>query len=230
MSADRVLEIRRLGLRPYREVWDLQKKLQAELIAGAGRDTLILCRHPAVITLGRSAKSENVLASAEELSRGGVERFEIERGGDVTFHGPGQLVAYPIVNLNFKKRDVGWYMRSLEEMLIRLLARYAVKGQRIDGKTGVWVESCDGAAKKIASIGVRISRWCTMHGAALNVEPDVPGFSLINPCGFNSSEMTSMAECLKDGSLPKEFRLVELEDVLVQYFVEVFDFPVFHTV
>jgi len=182
-----------LGLRPYREVWELQKSLQQALIDNDGEEMLILCEHQPVITMGKSAKKENILCSSEELAAKGVEVFEIERGGDVTYHGPGQLVGYPILDLNRHRRDVHWYMRGLEEVLINALAKFDINGRRLDGKTGVWVrDNGDSRYMKIASMGVRLSRWVTLHGFALNVGDCSFGFNLINTCGFRSDEMTWM--------------------------------------
>lgn len=183
----RILE---LGLKPYREVWELQKKLQAELIAGTGEQFLIICEHNPVITLGTSAEASNVLVREDELKARGIDVIKIERGGDVTYHGPGQLVAYPILNLNYYRRDVDWYLRQLEQIIIDTMSDCGVTGIRIAGKTGVWTSP----TKKIASIGVRLSRWCTMHGLALNIRNCSDGFNLINPCGFRDIEMTSLEQ------------------------------------
>jgi lipoyl(octanoyl) transferase len=180
-----------IGLKPYREVWDLQKNLQSELISGTGKQTVILCEHPAVITLGTSADTGNVLAKEETLKKRGVEVVRIERGGDVTYHGPGQLVVYPILNLNNYRRDVDWYLRLLEGVIIETMAEFGVSGIRIPGKTGVWTSPTD----KIASIGVRFSRWCSMHGLALNVTNTEDGFDLINPCGFKDIKISSLRSC-----------------------------------
>jgi lipoyl(octanoyl) transferase len=177
-----------LGLKPYREVWDLQKKLQSELIAGTGSQKIIICEHPPVITLGTSADAGNILAKEEQLKARGIELIKIERGGDVTYHGPGQLVAYPILNLNNYKRDVDWFLRLLEEIIINTMQDFGIKGVRIPGKTGVWTSP----NRKIASIGVRLSRWCSMHGLALNVTNTQDGFNLINPCGLTGIEMSSL--------------------------------------
>lgn len=224
-SAETGIHVVNLGLRPYRDVWDLQKKLQAELISGAGRDTLILCEHPPTITLGRSTEPDSLLCSAWELKERGVELYDIERGGDATFHGPGQLVGYPIIDLSRHKKDVAWYMRSLEEVVIRTLKDYGIQGVRIDGKTGVWTLSTENdkgngsRARKIASMGIRISRWCTLHGFSLNVRPCTEGFSLIHPCGFRDISMTSMTE-----ERLFEVDLAEVEKSIVGNFTEVFGY------
>lgn len=194
-----------LGLCPYQEAWTLQKELQRKLLDGTGHDTLIFCEHTPTITIGRSAKPDNVLLSKEELKKKGVELFEIERGGDVTYHGPGQLVAYPILDLKRKRRDVGWYLRTLELIIINTLKDLSVESFTICGLTGVWtngVKNYNNVAltpdhqerAKIASIGVRISRWCTLHGLSLNIKDCSDGFGLINPCGFKDIQITSVEE------------------------------------
>jgi lipoate-protein ligase B len=154
--------------------------------ADAVPDTLILVEHPEVITLGRSARPENILAPD------GIPVVEVERGGDVTYHGPGQLVAYPIFRLAEDERDLHRLMRNIEETLIRTLAAFGVGGRRIPGSTGVWTGP-DGSPRKLASIGVAVRRWVTMHGLALNVTTDLERFGAIKPCGFDASVMTSMA-------------------------------------
>lgn len=185
-----------LGLRPYEEVWQLQKELQRDLIQQKSGETLILCEHPPTITLGTGASPENIIAPLSKLESLGVKVVKTERGGDVTYHGPGQLVAYPILDLNLHKRDVHWYMRMLEESIIMTLADFGLSSQRIAGRTGVW--TCpQGSGKnpsKIAALGVRISRWCTMHGVSLNVLKCNEGFELIYPCGFRDIEISSMQQ------------------------------------
>jgi lipoate-protein ligase B len=175
-----------LGTRAFADVW----KMQLELVAARQRDeipdTLILVEHPDVITLGRGAKRENVLRPD------GIPIFEIERGGDVTYHGPGQLVGYPIFQLREGERDLHRYLRGMEEALIRAAADLGVTGGRRDGWTGVWVG--DG---KLASIGVAVKRgWVTLHGFALNVSTDLSRFAAINPCGLDAAVMTSLSRCL----------------------------------
>jgi len=185
----RELWIVSLGLTPYEEVLDLQRTLAAERISGAiPEDILLLVEHPPVVTLGRSAKSRNLSSSPEYLASRGVELFEVERGGDVTFHGPGQLVGYPIIDLKRHKLDLHWYLRQVEEALIRTLAAYSIPGERNPGFTGVWT-----SGRKIASIGVHARDWVTWHGFALNVTTDLSYFDLIIPCGIDGVTMTSIA-------------------------------------
>lgn len=198
MQAEKqTIEIIDLGLKPYAEVWELQKTLQRKLIDGVGRQSLVICEHPNIITLGTKANRENILIDPEQLKKLGIEVVQTERGGDVTCHSPGQIVLYPILDLSLHKRDVNWYMRSLEEVIILTLADYNIIGQRISGKTGVWIETSTDVFQKIASIGVRISRWVTMHGLALNVKDSLAIFRHINPCGYKDISMTEMQELSK---------------------------------
>ncbi|MDP9178666.1 MAG: lipoyl(octanoyl) transferase LipB [Gemmatimonadota bacterium] len=188
-SDGRELWIVSLGLMPYEEALDLQRTLAGERISGAIReDILLLVEHPPVVTLGRSAKSRNLVSSPEYLASRGVELFEVERGGDVTFHGPGQLVGYPIIDLKRHKLDLHWYLRQVEEALIRTLAAYSIPASRNPGFTGVWTRG-----RKIASIGVHARDWVTWHGFALNVTTDLSYFDLIIPCGIDGVTMTSIA-------------------------------------
>lgn len=182
-----LLAVEDLGVRGYREAWARQLALVDERKAGGGRDTLLLVEHPHVITLGRAQK-----AKANVLAAGDVEVIEIERGGDVTYHGPGQLVAYPIVLLGDGERDLHRFLRNLEEAVIRTLATAGVVADREPGATGVWLDGRDGR-KKICSMGIACRRWVTFHGLALNVTTDLAYFQRINPCGFDATVMTSVA-------------------------------------
>jgi lipoyl(octanoyl) transferase len=173
----------------YADALDLQRAVAKERIEGRiAEDVLLLVEHPPVVTLGRTAKAAHLTAPAELLAARGVERFEVERGGDVTFHGPGQLVGYPIIDLKRHKRDLHWYLRQVEEALIRILAAYDVPGERNTGYTGVWTRG-----RKIASIGVHARDWVTWHGFALNVATNLSYFDLIVPCGIQDVVMTSIA-------------------------------------
>lgn len=191
----KALEFLNLGVKPFQEVWDLQRLLRKERIENPELPgVILLCEHDPVITKGKSTQSTNLLLPEEEITSKGISVESIERGGDVTYHGPGILVGYPILNLNNWKRDVHWYMRSLEEVIIQTLCEFEIEGIRIPGKTGVWVSTQNGE-RKIASIGVHLSKWVTLHGFAINVESKPPfGFSMINPCGFKSLEITWMKE------------------------------------
>jgi lipoate-protein ligase B len=176
-----------LGTREFGEVWALQKELVAQRQRDEIPDTLVFVEHPHVITLGRGTHKENVLAP------GDVPIFEIERGGDVTYHGPGQLVGYPIFLLREPERDLHVYLRNLEETLIRAAARFGISGGRKSGWTGLW--TADGG-RKLASIGVAVKRWVTLHGFALNVSTDLSRFAAINPCGLEATIMGSMESVL----------------------------------
>jgi len=185
-----------LGLRSYAEALSFQRDLAAARISKAvDRDVLVLCEHPPVITLGRSTKAGNLLATSEELKARGVELFEVERGGDITFHGPGQLVGYPIVDLTEHKEDLHWYLRQVEEVMIRAVATFGVVAARNPGKTGIWTRD-----RKLASIGVHARQWVTWHGFALNVTTDLSYFDLMVPCGIADVAMTSVEREILDGA------------------------------
>jgi lipoyl(octanoyl) transferase len=188
-----VIEIRRPGILPYAEGLELQSRLVAERKAGLIPDQLLLLEHPPVITLGVKTRNDrsHVIGTHDMLLARGVEVIETGRGGDVTYHGPGQLVGYPIVDLKPDRCDVHRYVRDLEEVLIQALATLGVEAERSQGLTGVWVES-----DKIAAIGVRISRWITSHGFALNVNTDLAHFDLIVPCGIRDRGVTSLQRVL----------------------------------
>lgn len=188
MAAAASWQVVDLGTRPFRDVWTYQLELVKQRQLGEVPDTLLVVEHPHVFTLGRSRA-----AQANVLAPGDVEVVEIERGGDVTYHGPGQLVAYPIVLLGEGERDLHRFLRNLEEAAIRTCARALVAADREPGKTGVWTTDTSGARKKLCSIGIACRRWVTFHGLALNVTTDLSYFGRINPCGFESAVMTSLA-------------------------------------
>ncbi len=207
------LVVRRLGRVPYGEGLELQQRLVAERQARGVGDQLLLLEHEPVFTLGRNARRENVLFPAEELRRRGFEVFETGRGGDVTYHGPGQLVGYPILELPPGRRDVHRYVRDLEEVMIRVCADYGVDAWRVAGLTGTWVGS-----DKIGAIGVRIARWVTSHGFAFNVATDLSAFELIVPCGIRGRGVTSLERLLG-----RPVAMEEVTDRLTRRFCEVFD-------
>jgi lipoyl(octanoyl) transferase len=184
-----------LGWMGYAEAWALQKRVVTARKAGAIEDVLLLCEHPHVITQGRSGKRENLLASENVLKQKGVEFHATDRGGDITYHGPGQLVGYPILNLGAIRRDVVWYVRMLEEAMIRATAEFGITAGRVAGKTGIWVGKSD-EEEKLAAIGVHISRWVTSHGFAYNVSTDLRFFDLIVPCGIADRKPTSLEKLL----------------------------------
>ena len=178
----------RLGTVDYADAHRLQKELLAKRIAGEIGDAVLLLEHPAVLTMGRSASEEHLLASAEVLEARGISVHEVGRGGDVTYHGPGQLVAYPIIDLKPDRRDVRKYMWSLEETMIRTCADFGLSATRVEGLNGAWI-----GERKVGAVGVRISRWVTMHGLALNANPDLADFDLIVPCGIRDKTVTSLS-------------------------------------
>jgi lipoyl(octanoyl) transferase len=184
-----------LGLMGYAEAWELQKRIVAARKANAIEDVLLLCEHAHVITLGRNGKRENLLASEHVLRQKGVELHATDRGGDITYHGPGQIIGYPILNLSAIRRDVVWYVRMLEEAMIRATAEFGITAGREPGKTGVWVNSGH-ADEKLAAIGVHLSRWVTSHGFAYNVSTDLRYFDLIVPCGIRDRKATSLEKLL----------------------------------
>jgi lipoyl(octanoyl) transferase len=200
-----------LGLVDYKEAWDYQEKLFREVINKklANRDLpreqqeftgnyLIFCEHPHVFTLGKSGAESNLLINQEQLKKRNIAYYHINRGGDITYHGPGQLVVYPIFNLDYFFTDIHKYLRFLEEAVILTLAEYGIKGERLKGSTGVWLDAeHPGKARKICAMGVRTSHWVTMHGLAFNINPDLNYFSLIIPCGITDKAVTSMAKELQ---------------------------------
>jgi lipoate-protein ligase B len=199
-----------LGLAGYLPAWELQRQVVAARKAGAIPDVLLLCEHPHVITLGRNGKREHLHASEPLLRQMGVEFHATDRGGDITYHGPGQLVGYPILNLAGIRRDVEWYVRQLEEVMIRATSDFGLEARRVPGRTGIWVDAA-GAEEKLAAIGVHISRWVTSHGFAYNVATDLRYFDLIVPCGIADRRPTSLERALGRGVTVTEVapRLVE---------------------
>ena len=211
----RTIEVRRLGIVPYEEALTLQRGLVEERRAERVPDLLLLLQHPRVITFGVKGDGgrSNVLATDDRLAELGVQLSETGRGGDVTYHGPGQIVGYPILNLDPDRRDVHRYVRDLEEVMIRVCGDYGVTAGRIKGLTGTWVGD-----EKIGAIGVRISRWITSHGFAFNVNTNLADFALIVPCGIADHGVTSLARVLD-----RDVSLADVEDRLVTRFAEVFD-------
>jgi lipoyl(octanoyl) transferase len=212
-----------VGLIGYAEAWALQKRLVAARKSGAIEDVLLLCEHPHVITLGRNGKREHLLASEQVLRQKGVELHSSDRGGDITYHGPGQLVGYPILNLGAIRKDVVWYVRMLEETMIRATAEFAISAERVAGKTGIWVRGTNDSnaasliEEKLGAIGVHISRWVTSHGFAYNVSTDLRNFDLIVPCGIAGRKATSLEKILGRAVTRKE-----VAQAVVRNFGEVF--------
>jgi len=203
-----------LGLTSYTDAYALQQRLVAARKANAIDDVLLLCEHPHVITLGRNANRTNLLASEHVLRQKNVELQTTNRGGDVTYHGPGQIVGYPILNLDKIQRDVGWYVRTLEEAMIRASADFGVTAYRVPGKTGIWVDATP-TEEKLAAIGVHISRWVTSHGFAYNVSTDLRYFDLIIPCGIADRKATSLEKLLQ-----RAITLAEVKPRLTHHLAE----------
>ena len=204
--------VEQLGLVDYQEALRLQAQRVAQRKSGTISDTLLLLEHPHVYTLGRNARREHLLASREWLEEHRIEVFETDRGGDITYHGPGQLVGYPILDLTTHRRDLTWYMRSMEEVLIGVAADLGVRARRLAGAPGVWVEN-----EKLAALGVHVSRWVTSHGFALNVNTDLGHFEGIVPCGLRGKGVTSLAKLLG-----KAVRMETVRQLVVEHFARVF--------
>ena len=198
-----------LGKSHYNDAWKLQKRLQSQRISGQIDDQLLLVEHFPVYTLGKNTPREHLLTKESD----NISIIQTDRGGDITFHGPGQLVGYPILDLNQYKRSITWYMRELEQLIIDVLKEYDINAERKKGLTGVWIKE-----KKIAALGVRISKWVTMHGFSLNINPDLKYYQGIIPCGIKDYGVTSMADLLGNDVLD----MSEIKDTLVQHFIAKF--------
>lgn len=201
-----------MGIEDYQKVWNLQKELVSRRVVGDVPDLIILVEHPSVITLGRKGKPEDVYTSL-------LPMYSVERGGQATYHGPGQLVGYPIVDLRSKGLEVLWFLRSIEDVIIRALKTFGIPGERKDKHTGVWVHD-----KKIASIGIAVRSWVTFHGFALNVNPDLRMFDLLRPCGLEPQTITSMSALLSG-----EVSLANVKNKVIENFAAVFDYAPVYT-
>lgn len=208
----RILNTINLGIEPYRKIWDYQSQIQNLRIEGKISDVLILLEHHHVYTLGKIAKRDHLLISPEKLIEEKIDLFEIDRGGDITYHGPGQIVGYPIIKLDELYQDLHLYLRELEEIIILTLRDYNVEGYRIPGLTGVWVND-----EKICAIGIKVSRWVTMHGFAFNVNTDLNYFNKIIPCGIKDKGITSLQKILN-----RDVNLEEVKTKLVRNFMKIF--------
>lgn len=204
----KILNIIKKGQVPYAEAWEFQREIHAKRLAGEIPDTLIFIEHPPVYTLGKNSDTSNLIDPRD------AEVIKSDRGGDITWHGPGQLVGYPIINLEDHKKSVSWYMRNLEEVIIRTLQSFDIEAGRITGLTGVWVGNL-----KVCAMGVRLSRWVTMHGFALNVNPDMSYFSGMIPCGIQGKGVVSM-----EALLSRPIRTEEVVLPLTQAFQAVFGY------
>jgi lipoyl(octanoyl) transferase len=213
-----------LGCRSYEPVWNYQEELLQEKIKAKRSnsnipDYLLFVEHNPVYTLGKNGKEKNLLINKDLLEQKGIEFYHINRGGDITFHGPQQLVGYPILDLDNYKTDLGWYLRSLEEVIILTLGEYGLKGERSVGETGVWLDaSIKGRERKICAMGIRCSRWVTMHGFALNVNVDLNYFNFITPCGIQNKQVTSIQK-----ELGKPVLMDEVKAKVIKNFNRVFD-------
>ena len=222
-----------MGIRSYQPSWDYQEALllkntqikwaarqnEQDLKTTQTEHRLLMVEHNPVFTLGKSGKREHVLVSEEQLKNLGIEFFHINRGGDVTYHGLQQIVGYPILDLDKFKTDLGWYLRSLEQVIIDVMAEYGLKGERSDGETGVWLEPNDPfMARKICAMGIKCSRWITMHGFALNVNTDLSHFEFIVPCGIQGKTVTSLEK-----ELGHTVNYEEVKEKIKKHFQLIFD-------
>ncbi|PIE49147.1 MAG: lipoyl(octanoyl) transferase [Flavobacteriales bacterium] len=218
------VQLKDLGLKDYKTIWDYQEQLFNEIIALKRADVsqptpgyLLLVEHPHVYTLGKSGNKANLLINDAKLEEIKAKFYHINRGGDITYHGPGQLVGYPILDLDNFFNDIGKYMRLLEETIIRVLSDYGLKGERSKGETGVWLDTGTPFARKICALGVKCSRWVTMHGFALNVNTNLGYFDHIIPCGIKGKAVTSI-----QAELNKEIDMQEVKNKIITYFGDVF--------
>ena len=225
-----------LGIMRYKDAWAYQEELlqknvdiktQVRYLADQGlmdeslqtKHYLLFVEHPPVFTLGKSGHMENVLLNEENLAKKGIDFFKINRGGDITFHGLEQLVGYPIFDLEKYYTDIGKYLRNIEEIVIKILADYGIKGERSQGETGVWIDpQRKGKERKICAIGVRTSRWITMHGFAFNVNTDLNYFNYIIPCGIQNKQVTSLEK-----ELGRKIQMEEIKEKAKKYFCEIFE-------
>ncbi|MGB5383200.1 MAG: lipoyl(octanoyl) transferase LipB [Lutimonas sp.] len=223
------IELIELGLKGYQEAWDFQQKLHQGIIdiklANRKRDSkeknpnyFIFTEHPHVYTLGKSGDISNLLLNEAQLSEKGIQFVKTNRGGDITYHGPGQIVGYPILNLEDFSPDIHLYMRNLEEVMIRTLDEYGLKGSRSEGETGVWLDVGTPFARKICAMGVRTSRWVTMHGFALNVNANLGYFDHIIPCGIKGKAVTSL-----EAELNRKVSMDEVKSKILHHFSAIFD-------
>ncbi len=209
-----------LGLNDYQEAWDLQKEVFELRYRNEITDVLFLLEHPHTYTLGKVADKNNLISSSKYLEENKISVYDIDRGGDITYHGPGQIVGYPIINLNDWERDTHKYLRALEEVIIRVCTEFGLNAERNSKHTGVWIEN-----KKIAAIGIKVSRWITMHGFAFNINTDLSLFQGIIPCGITDKEVTSLQK-----ELGKKIDIAEIKEILVAKFMEVFIYDSYETI
>ena len=227
---NKIIQIQELGSKDYLETWNYQEELFQEIIdvkvlnrrnnvQDSTPNYLLFVEHPHVYTLGKRGKQQHLLINEEELKAIGATYYEINRGGDITYHGPGQLVGYPILDLENFYTDIHKYLRSLEEVIIRTLAEYGIEGDRAEGETGVWLDVGTPFARKICALGIRTSRWVSMHGFALNVNTNLGYFDKIVPCGITDKSVTSIKQELNG----KEVPLAEVQEKVRKHFLDIFE-------
>ena len=223
------IKLQDLGLKNYKDAWETQNELFQEIIAIKleNRDReeqkttpnyFLFTEHPHVYTLGKSGNLNNLLLSEKQLKEKGISFFKSNRGGDITYHGPGQIIGYPIINLDYFFPDIHLYMRNLEEVIIKTIAEYGLKGERSEGETGVWLDVGTPFARKICALGVRTSRWVTMHGFALNIDTDLGFFDHIIPCGIRGKNITSL-----EVELNKKIKHEEVKTKILKHFSTIFE-------
>jgi lipoyl(octanoyl) transferase len=203
-----------LGLIDYKDAWDIQKSIHQLRVENKIEDILFLLEHPHTYTLGKTADKENLVGDVKYLSDNKIAVYDIDRGGDITYHGPGQIVGYPIINLTNWQQDTHKYLRAIEEVIIKVCAEYNLQGSRVEKYTGVWIDD-----RKICAIGIKVSRWITMHGFAFNINTDLKLFSGIIPCGITDKDVTSLNRELK-----KEVPLNEAKEKIIHNFSNVFNY------
>jgi len=203
-----------LGLIDYKDAWDIQKSVHQLRAENKIDDVLFLLEHPHTYTLGKTADKENLVGDKKYLDENNISVYDIDRGGDITYHGPGQIVGYPIISLTNWKQDTHKYLRAIEEVILRVCTEYGLEGSRVDKYTGVWIED-----RKICAIGIKVSRWITMHGFAFNVNTDLKLFDGIIPCGISDKEVTSLNRELK-----KEIRLNDIKEKIIHHFDDIFEY------
>lgn len=225
------VKFRDLGRMPYKYAWDLQESIFKDIVDKKIKNRilplneqlnyqhqLLFVEHDPVITMGKSGDEKNVLLNETLLEKNGVQLFHINRGGDVTFHGPGQIVGYPILDLDYFFTDIGKYLRNIEEVIILTLSEYGITAGRLPGATGVWLDACKPTARKICAIGIRCSRWVTMHGFAFNINTNLDYFNYIIPCGISDKAVTSLQK-----ELNREVNTDEVKEKLKKHFQEIFN-------
>lgn len=219
-NKNKILYYADLGFVDYKEAWDLQYRIHEQRVTGKSKDHLLLLEHPNTYTLGKTADRSHLIGDEEFLKEKNISVYDIDRGGDITYHGPGQIVGYPIINLNEWHQDTHKYLRALEEVIIRVCFEFGLIGKRDPKYTGVWIDE-----KKIAAIGIKVSRWVTMHGFAFNVNTDLSLFNGIIPCGISDKDVTSLS---KETNKTVEIGLVKT--LLIKHFKEVYEYDSIETI